>query len=623
MNIFLKRFLFFSIVLSSLLIFVPKVLAVDFTPPPFKDSAYLGQFVSQSLKDPITINANEKKEVIIKIKNIGGKIWNATGANFVSVYTVDPNYRASAFACDNWVSASQAVRISKTVKVGETAEIKLPLCAPVKAGEYTERFYLAAENSSWIKSSYFYLKIKVVGSVPSSTSVIKDNVSSTASLISANKNDYNAKVIGLTGKYLTAENGGDTLDFQIKYQNLGKKNWEKYSLVAEENSSLNIKDPSWENSDVVLTRTKIAPTLGNSNWIKFKFKAPSKSGSYLINFYLTVDGKKIIGSEQKINLTVKNDAVNLNDNITNKEDENKLSPRVLIEEPKIRVRLTSPEGPAKFTSPYDYSVYMGSEFKGILPANTLATLNFIKNENSEGGIYSFKSSEINFSGEEKIRFVPSDLKYYFEVPTLARTITWKGETRFASYRGIMEYVYSNRSKEVYLVNELPMEEYVAGIGEMSDSSPYEYMKALIIAARSYAYLQLITGTPADQRTFDVYASTVDQLYLGYNHEIDAPNAVRAQLETAGMMVTYNRNPVVTPYYGHSDGRTRSWKEVWGGVNKPWLVSVPTPYDKGKKMFGHGVGISMDDAASHARNDGWDYEKILKYYYTGVEVEKIY
>jgi len=61
--------------------------------------------------------------------------------------------------------------------------------------------------------------------------------------------------------------------------------------------------------------------------------------------------------------------------------------------------------------------------------------------------------------------------------TLARTVTWKGSRRFDTYRGIMEYVYSDKKDVMYIVNELPMSSYIAGIGEMSDSAPFEYMKA--------------------------------------------------------------------------------------------------------------------------------------------------
>ena len=52
--------------------------------------------------------------------------------------------------------------------------------------------------------------------------------------------------------------------------------------------------------------------------------------------------------------------------------------------------------------------------------------------------------------------------------------------------------------------------------------------------------------------------------------------------------------VITPYFTWSDGRTRSWTDVWGGSTKPWLVSVEAPYDVGKNLYGHGVGMSAWD-----------------------------
>jgi peptidoglycan hydrolase-like amidase len=91
------------------------------------------------------------------------------------------------------------------------------------------------------------------------------------------------------------------------------------------------------------------------------------------------------------------------------------------------------------------------------------------------------------------------------------------------------------------------------------------------------------------------------------------------------MVTYNNEIVITPYFGNADTRTRSWTEVWGGKEKPWLVPVDTTYDDrdNKKLFGHGVGMSQRDAAYRADETGADFITLLKYYYTGVDVSKIY
>jgi len=607
------KFLFFLFTVFYLLFFVSSVYALDFTPPPFNDLAYQGQYYNQSLADPITIPAGDSKEITVRFKNVGTKIWEATGSNYVSVYTVNPNYRKSVFAGSDWISSSQVAKISKITKTGEVAEVKINLHAPEKLGDYTENFYFAVENKTWIKSTYFYLKIKVVaGEIISPVS--DDNI---ATPNDDGKNvNVKAQIAGYTNKTITAQTGGEEIKFKIKYKNTGSQNWDSYELYGDlDDSTKSITNDSWESEKKILTKEAKVLSGNDTGWVSFVLQAPSQAGNYKINFNLGIDDIKISGSDTEINLKVLKDAT-----VSYQPSVSVVPPRDLIPEPNIRVRLTSPTGPVKFKSIFEYKIYEGDVFRGDLPANTYVSLEYYGAEN---GIYSFKSNGLNFSAKEKIRFVPYDMSNYFAIPTLARTVSWKGSERFDTYRGIMEYVYSVKKDEMYIVNELPMSMYVAGIGEMSDSAPFEYMKAIMVAARSYAYYQLNNGTPASERTFDVYASTIDQLYLGYDHEKVSPNAVKAQQETKGEMVTYQGTPVVTPYFGHSDGKTRTWAQVWGGQNKAWIASVATPYDKGKTMFGHGVGISMDDAAQRARQDGWDYKQILKYYYSGVEIEKVY
>ena len=291
--------------------------------------------------------------------------------------------------------------------------------------------------------------------------------------------------------------------------------------------------------------------------------------------------------------------------------------RELIEEPKIRVGLYKTDDSVKFTSPFDYQVWSGSDYKGDLPADMIATLSY------DDGIYKFKSSDLNFTGEEKIRLVPAGSGSYFTLANYSRLVSWKGSKNFNAYRNTMEYVYSNKSATTWVVNELLLDEYVAGIGETSNGAAMEYIKALLTAARSYAYYHMNNGVPADQRTYDVSATTADQLYLGYNSEVLMPRVVQAARATYGEMVTYKNTPVITPYFGHSDGMTRTWKSVWGGTDKDWLKSVVCKYDEGESMFGHGVGMSAGDASQRADKDGWTYDQLLKYYYTGVGVDRVY
>ncbi len=293
------------------------------------------------------------------------------------------------------------------------------------------------------------------------------------------------------------------------------------------------------------------------------------------------------------------------------------STRELQPEPVIRVGLSKAADRLEFFSEFPYEVFSGTQSQGLLPAGKRATLEYYN------GVYIFKSDSLAFDSPRYFRLAPSDPANYFTLlGTFERRLKGR-KPNFNSYRGTLEYRYSPRSKAVFVINELPLDEYVAGITESADNVPEEYAKALLIAARSYANAQISAELPTERRMFDVYASTVDQLYLGYNSEISMPRIAAAAALTAGQMVTYQGNPVVTPYFSHSNGKTKNWKNTPGGADRPWLQSVPAVYDKGKKMSGHGIGMSNHDAMQRAKKDNWTYKQILKYYYTDVEVERVY
>jgi len=173
-----------------------------------------------------------------------------------------------------------------------------------------------------------------------------------------------------------------------------------------------------------------------------------------------------------------------------------------------------------------------------------------------------------------------------------------------------------------LINELALESYMRGIAEASNYLPQEFLKALIIAARTYAQYNLSIGGKHPAAYFTLNASANDQVYRGYSSESRLPNVMKAVEDTRGMMATYGGEIVVTPYFSQSDGRTRAWEEVWWGSGKPWLVSKADPYCAGRTMLGHGVGFSAYGARKMA-DAGKNFEEILKYYFTGIELKKVY
>ena len=697
-----------------------KIGAISFTPPPFKDTSYLGKYVSVSVGEPIQIKAGETKEITVKIKNAGESVWEVTGNNYVSVYTANPSYRSSVFADSSWLSSNHPVKITKKTLSGEIAEIKFKLKAPSKVGTYREDFYLAAENKTWIKSSYFYLDIKVVANSVSQTTVqttsptnsqtasfnftrdleigmIGEDVKnlqkylnskgfmvaetgpgspgnettrfgsatqsaliafqranritpSTGYLGSATREfikqtqisaqtlenngnsgndvgqlpdeaqkssqEYRTNLSAMTAYKMTAV-GGEQVRFIVMYTNIGTLNWENY-LWQEAGSTgavtgsakINIADSTWL-SPVKIYQSTTAVKPGESMRIEFYFRAPRYKGEYVARFQLTANSHTLDGGTLEIPVTVTEDAP------YGYQEPTFTSSRILVAEPNIRIGLYKATDEVRFKSDYSYEVYAGGVLQGTLFGGQTASLRY------SSGNYYFNSPNLNFISQDRLRLVPYDINNYFTLVNYERFVSWKGNKNFNVYRGIMEFKYSPKTDIAWVVNELPMDLYIAGIAETSNGAAMEYIKAILVATRSYAYYHLYNGVPADQRTFDLYATTADQLYLGYNSEVLMPRVVQAARVTYGEMVTYNNQVVVTPYFGHSDGRTRTWSEVWGGTNKAWLISAVCAYDIGQTMWGHGVGISAWDASQRADKDGWTYNQLLQYYYQGTSLEKIY
>jgi len=196
-------------------------------------------------------------------------------------------------------------------------------------------------------------------------------------------------------------------------------------------------------------------------------------------------------------------------------------------------------------------------------------------------------------------------------------------TNVGSYRGDIMFRYASFTKNLWIINELPIEYYVWGMGEAANGSPMEYLKALSVAYRTYGYWKVVNGTSYEKEGFQVTDTGSSQVYGGYGREDNQPNIVSAAKATAGTIVKYGDRIAITPYCSGTDGNTRSWKDVWGSENYPWCQSVPDPLGiKGNATTlsgNHMVGMSATGAYNYAKDQGWSYDKILTYYYKGVSL----
>jgi stage II sporulation protein D len=135
-----------------------------------------------------------------------------------------------------------------------------------------------------------------------------------------------------------------------------------------------------------------------------------------------------------------------------------------------------------------------------------------------------------------------------------------------SYLGDIEVWRGERG--LYLINELPLETYVAGVvtAEAGENWTPDALKALAVAVRTYT---LFRRAEADGRKYDVTSTVLHQVYRGLSAD---PLVVQAVEETRGRILTYMGEPIAAYYHSTCGGVTEAAEEVFG-VAYPYLQPV--------------------------------------------------
>jgi stage II sporulation protein D (peptidoglycan lytic transglycosylase) len=146
-----------------------------------------------------------------------------------------------------------------------------------------------------------------------------------------------------------------------------------------------------------------------------------------------------------------------------------------------------------------------------------------------------------------------------------------GGLRFGSreYPGVIEVI--GQPDGMIVVNELPLEEYVAGVvkAEAGDAMPLEMLKAQAVVARTYAayHRDLFAG-----RLYHLAASTAHQQYRGrVGSESPSWAAVR---ETDGLVMRWDGEVFPAFYHTDSGGHTEDSRAVFGTAGVPPIRAVP-------------------------------------------------
>ncbi|MCR4322883.1 MAG: hypothetical protein NUV61_02245, partial [Candidatus Azambacteria bacterium] len=243
-----------------------------------------------------------------------------------------------------------------------------------------------------------------------------------------------------------------------------------------------------------------------------------------------------------------------------------------------------------------------------------------------------ETATIRWQDAGDTRFVSQSPGVIFTVPSYT-LYNWNKSINFNMFRGTLELKYSQKSNKVWMVNELPFEEYIADLGEALNTDALEYQKAFSIASRSYALFHLQNGGKyGSNEVFHLNNTSSDQVYRGYAWEAYAPNLVAAAQATAGYVMKYNGKVARAVYSSDSGGTTNNacsyfrgefcsadYGYLTGGVKDP---EGTVRRDAASLSASHGVGMSATGARRLAEL-GKTYTEILMYYYLGVSIEKIY
>ncbi len=522
---------------------------------------------------------------VAEFMNTGTASWTNSGEHFLALNVSEPAGRTSAFRHPFWSEyAYRPTRLQQSiVRPGEIGRFVFALQVPTEPGRYVEHFGLVAENLTWLPGGDVHLTIVV-------------------------PRPYEARLVQAMAGSVTM-NPGQEITFWADFKNVGSATWTKN---GDHFLALNVAEPAGRESvfrhpfwneqyyrAARLLQDSVKP--GEIGRFRFALKAPNETGFRIESFGLVAENLTWLpGGVLRLPIQV-----GQVESLGQAEGE-----------PLIRVGITSELNPIEVRA--NGRLRIKKSTGALLASLNTGSVASVRYENNR---YRLTANGKQYSSVEPIRFIPDSASTILEAKNYEHRPGWNPDLNDNTFRGLLEVNFATATNRLWLINELPLEAYLRGIAETSNASPKEFQRTLIIAARSYAYYHIQRNTKHADEHFTVDA-TYDQVYRGYGFESRAQKITEAVLATKGKVVALNGTPVITPYYSNSDGRTRSWEEVWAGDPKPWLVSVPDPWCAGMELNGHGVGLSAVGAIGQA-NEGKSASEILSYYYQGTALKQLY
>ena len=166
--------------------------------------------------------------------------------------------------------------------------------------------------------------------------------------------------------------------------------------------------------------------------------------------------------------------------------------------------------------------------------------------------------------------------------TLQPAGDWPTAVDSRRYRG--RFVIRPAGSDVLLINEIAMEQYLRGVVPV-EMGPYvfpelEALKAQAVAARTYTVAHL---GDHDDEGWDICDTPACQAYHGAGAEHRLTD--RAVAETAGLIATFQGDPIDAMYTSTCGGHTEDAAELFDGRGAPYLRGVACAWDRALRLTG--------------------------------------
>ncbi len=517
---------------------------------------------------PKELKGGTSKSVTLTLKNTG----NITWSNKVVLELTDSSGLTNQRPLATLTEAS--------VEPGKKGTFTFNITAPSKGGTQSLKVRLSMKDPLVHSRSTASFSVKVK-STSGSTST-RSSQSSSGTLV-----DYSP---------VTNFAPGESRSLWMQLQNNSTSDWAGSQIEIGTNkiSGLSV-------SKVSTSVKTIKSQMGAK--VYFTLTAPTKEGTYSVELLPKIGTKKLIQDPLSVKLIVGGEAAAVSS---------------ITYDDAIRIKLTpdKPIDAPTLTSKSKLTLFEGTTSIASFAANTPIKVTSV----DSGWVVSAGSKKNTLTGIP--RFTPAEgAEGVITITNMEQRPAWNTQLNDNQFRGTIEFQKVDGA--LTIINELPIESYLKGIGEVSNGDPVEKIRTIIVLARSYATFYITVAEKFPGKPYDLDDSPeVSQKYLGYGFELRSKDIAKAVEDTSGLVVTYKGKLVKTPYFSTTNGtKTKSAKDVWGWTDTPYLVPVSDAHCKATAFAGHGVGLSGCGATALA-NQGKSFKEIIKYYYTGVEIEDL-